>query len=232
MRIIRYPRWLSAFECSFFCVIGVVIIDVLSETESKVNWSNTITAGATYVTVVLLYYANKNTRNAQEDSERPHISVELHLKNNTSRVLVIRNVGKSAALQTSFKLSDVKDGLEIEAPLTVTGEAYRLRESPLFMERHDLTPGWQYEFLLRSGKEYKSDPNQHTYPRRFVVHVSYCSLRRTVYEDEFPIDIEAHKHSIVPQKTTGEQVGELRRRLEEELRGIKSELQAIRRRIM
>ena len=190
--------------------------------------TNMITSFATAATLVFLYLTWKQVREAQEDAERPHVTIGLYMRSDTDRVLFITNGGKSPAIRTRLKLIGVKEGLKVTSQETAKGEFYNLEDNPLFHDGIDLPSGWLYEFLLQRGTTYAEDLEEEKHPRAFTIDIKYESVRGTKYEDSVPISIDAHRYSIVPSATTAEQLGRLRKPLLEALNGIKMELMRIR----
>lgn len=200
------------------CAVGYLSTDVLI-------------AVTTALTVVLLYYTLKLSKRAAEDAERPHISVTLRITPDTNRVLVITNSGKSTAIKAKLSLTGVKQGLRVASRLTSNQETYYLDNNPLFSEGADLPVGWLYEFLLMHGEDYANDPKELMHPRTFTITVRYEALNGTRYEDFITININAHRHSIVPPHSSAMRIEQLRKTLKEELTKIRRELVDVRRAI-
>lgn len=211
---------------------SIVVIVMWMHKSVVEDWefsANSITAIATVATVILLYYTFKASRQSAEDAERPHISIVLRMTSDTNRVLVITNSGKSTAVDTKLSLVGVKEGLRLATPPNIKHEIYHLDETPLFTTGADLPSGWLYEFRLHHGTTYAADMAEMKHPRRFEIAVRYESLAGTVYEDRVPIDIDAHKHSLVPTHSASANIHILTEKLVPVLRDIKTELQWIRR---
>ncbi|MBN9400322.1 MAG: hypothetical protein J0I17_09130 ['Candidatus Kapabacteria' thiocyanatum] len=198
------------------------LLDALSE-------PNTVTAIATVATVAFLYLAWKQGKYAADDADRPHISIMIRLHPDSYRILVIANTGKSVALNTRLRLHGVKDGLELETPPgDRTGKVLRLLDNPLFTGECDLPTDWVYEFLMQRGKAYTEDIDEQKYPRRFSIDVSFESLGGTKYEYTIPIDINTHKNSIVPMRSTSGRLEVISKEWLPVVMDIKSELGKIR----
>jgi hypothetical protein len=234
MKITRPYKYLPAFEGAFLAFIALIILrqiesptaasDILTIIKIPFKDANNITATATVTTVILLYLTWKQAKFAADDSERPHITIMIRLHPDTNRVLVISNTGKSVALNSRLRLRDIKDGLELKTP----DGSKTLLENPLFHSECDLPEQWLYEFLLQKGIEYAADTDEQKYPRNFSIDVRFESLNRTIYEYKVPIDISAHKNSLVPKRSVTGQLEIMSKQWLPVVDGINSELQKIR----
>lgn len=181
---------------------AVVLISISLTVGFRLPIDADLIAGImTSLTVILLFLAWRDAQHTKDDAERPHISIMLRLTSDTYRVLVITNSGKSVALNCQLRLRGVKHGLNVETPTPDNDRTLKIVDNPLFNNSAELPAGWMYEFLLQDGKAYAGDPQEEVHPRKFSVDVSFESLRGTRYEYSVPIDINAHKHSMVPQQS-------------------------------
>ena len=229
----KEPRWI--YTILGLAVLSVIVLVLfanmpnLSPMQVGRDVSNPIIAIFTALTVLFLFMSWREARHEREDAERPHISIMLRLHPDTNRVLVISNTGKSIALNTRLRLRHVKEGLEVETPFSEHHEKMKLRENPLFTHKSDVPVGWLYEFLLPDGKEYREDEEEKFHPRMFSIDISFESLTGTEYSYNAPVDVNAHKHSIVPSRSTAQRLEVISSELLPVIKKIASELESIKR---
>lgn len=228
MKITRMPKWWRYAEavCAV-ALISIVIVLSIKDDSGAVSFEG-VTAFATLATVCFLYLAWKQVKYAAEDAERPHISIMLRITSGTNRILVIKNTGKSTAINVRLTLTGVKPGLRVKSQIRRDDEEYCLDDTPLFAHGADVPAGWLYEFLLLHGKTYHEDQEELKHVRKFTIEIRYESLQGTVYEDSISIDIDLHKHGIAPKHTSAERIELLESALIPVLKEMKNEIREIR----
>lgn len=222
MKIIRKHRIIIAIMELAVLTLAVVGLKITLGGNAIFAAEN-FTALGTFCTVILLYYTLKFSRQSAEDAERPHISIMLRMTSHTNRILVITNSGRTTAKNTRLSLDDVQGNLRV-----INADNYYLDETQLFTTGADLPSGWLYEFFLQHGSTYAADPDGVKHPRRFTIKVNYESLSGTKYEDEIPIDIGAHRHSVVPKHSVAENIHLLTKELIPAITSLHDEVQKIR----